>query len=62
MSMIDSLRALMLTVLSAAAVDEPTGDYYLFTKDREESVSEVYRYPFPQSEDLNPFTLGTRVL
>ena len=45
-----------------AAVDEPTGDYYLFTKDRENSVSEVYRYPFPQSADLNPFTLGTRVL
>ena len=44
----------MLTVLSAAAVDEPTGDFYLFTKDREESVSEVYRYPFPSPPTSTP--------
>ena len=42
----------------ALAVDETTGDLFMFTKDRENSLSEVYRYPFPQSEALNPFTLG----
>ena len=42
----------------ALAVDETTGDLLMFTKDRENSISEVYRYPFPQSEALNPFTLG----
>ena len=41
-----------------SAVDEPTGDFYLFTKDRENSISEVYRYPYPQSVDNNPYTLG----
>ena len=42
----------------ALAVDESSGDLLMFTKDRENSISEVYRYPFPQSEDNNPFTLG----
>ena len=42
----------------ALAVDERTGDLFMFTKDREESISEVYRYPFPQSVEKNPFTLG----
>jgi len=41
----------------ALAVDESTGDWFMFTKDRENSISEVYRYPFPQSVDNNPFTL-----
>merc|ERR1711973_237971 len=41
----------------ALAVDESTGDWYMFTKDRENSISEVFRYPFPQSVDNNPFTL-----
>ena len=43
----------------ALAVDEISGDLLMFTKDRENSISEVYRYPFPQSEANNPFTLGT---
>ena len=30
----------------------------MFTKDRENSISEVYRYPYPQSIHKNPFTLG----
>ena len=42
----------------ALAVDETTGDLFMFTKDRENSISEVYRYPFPQSVEKNPFTLG----
>ena len=42
----------------ALAVDERTGDLFMFTKDRENSISEVYRYPFPQSVEKNPFTLG----
>ena len=59
----------------ALAVDEMTGDLFMFTKDREsniekklfapqrqepflDSISEVYRYPFPQSVEQNPFTLG----
>jgi len=41
----------------ALAVDEVTGDLFMFTKDRENSISEVYRYPYPQSVDNNPFTL-----
>jgi len=39
------------------AVDQTTGDIFLFTKDRENSISNVYRYPYPQSEANNPFTL-----
>ena len=31
-------------LFQALAVDPTTGDIYLFTKDREESISEVYRY------------------
>ena len=42
----------------ALAVDERTGDLFMFTKDRENDISEVYRYPFPQSVENNPFTLG----
>lgn len=42
----------------ALAVDETSGDLFMFTKDRENSISEVYRYPFPQSVNNNPFTLG----
>ena len=41
----------------ALTVDQVSGDIFLFTKNREESISEVYRYPFPQSEEKNPFTL-----
>jgi len=41
----------------ALAVDQVTGDFFMFTKDRENSISEVYRYPYPQSVDKNPFTL-----
>merc|ERR1719348_271043 len=41
----------------ALAVDQVTGDFFMFTKDRENSISEVYRYPYPQSETFNPFTL-----
>ena len=41
----------------ALAVDQQTGDIFLFTKDRKNSISEVYRYPWPQSESQNPFTL-----
>jgi len=41
----------------ALTVDQATGDIFMFTKDRENSISEVYRYPFPQSEAKNPFTL-----
>ena len=42
----------------ALAVDEPSGDWLMFTKDRENNISEVYRYPYPQSIHKNPFTLG----
>ena len=41
----------------ALTVDQTSGDIFMFTKDRENSISEVYRYPFPQSEANNPFTL-----
>ena len=41
----------------ALTVDQTSGDIFMFTKDRENSISEVYRYPFPQSETNNPFTL-----
>ena len=41
----------------ALTVDQQTGDIFLFTKDRKNSISEVYRYPFPQSASKNPFTL-----
>jgi len=41
----------------ALAVDESTGDLFMFTKDRENDISEVYRYPFPQSVENNPFIL-----
>jgi len=41
----------------ALMVDPETYDIIFFTKDRKESISEVYRYPYPQSETLNPFTL-----
>ena len=41
----------------ALTVDQQTGDIFLFTKDRKHSISEVYRYPWPQSESKNPFTL-----
>merc|ERR1711936_810168 len=41
----------------ALAVDETSGDLFMFTKDRENSISEVYRYPYPQSVNNNPFTL-----
>jgi len=41
----------------ALTVDQNTGDIFMFTKDRENSISEVYRYPAPQSEANNPFTL-----
>ena len=51
-------RVLIYLIPCLLAVDEPTGDFYLFTKDRENSLSEVYRYPYPQSIDKNPFTLG----
>ena len=51
-------RILIYLIPCLSAVDEPTGDFYLFTKDRENSLSEVYRYPYPQSIDNNPFTLG----
>ena len=51
-------RVLIYLIPCLSAVDEPTGDFYLFTKDRENSLSEVYRYPYPQSIDKNPFTLG----
>ena len=34
----------------------------MFTKDRENSISEVYRYPYPQSVDNNPFTLGLYIV
>ena len=41
----------------ALTVDQNTGDIFMFTKDRKNSISEVYRYPFPQSEANNPYTL-----
>merc|ERR1712212_136585 len=41
----------------ALTVDQNTGDIFMFTKDRENSISEVYRYPAPQSDANNPFTL-----
>jgi len=41
----------------ALTIDPVTRDIFLFTKDREEEISEVFRYPAPQSESLNPFTL-----
>merc|ERR1711976_326603 len=41
----------------ALAVDAETGDWLFFTKDRENDISEVFRYPYPQSVDQNPFTL-----
>ena len=41
----------------ALTVDQNTGDIFMFTKDRENSISEVYRYPAPQSKANNPFTL-----
>ena len=47
----------MLSLLSTCTVDQQTGDIFLFTKDRKNSISEVYRYPWPQSESQNPFTL-----
>lgn len=40
----------------ALAVEPNTGDIYLFTKDRENSISEVYRYPAPQKTE-EVFTL-----
>ena len=41
----------------ALAVDQQSGDIFLFTKDRKHSISEIYRYPWPQSELQNPYTL-----
>lgn len=41
----------------ALTVDSQTGDILMFTKDRENSLSEVFRYPAPQSQTNNPFTL-----
>merc|ERR1719348_107339 len=38
-------------------MDPETYDLFFFTKNRTESISEVYRYPYPQSETFNPFTL-----
>jgi len=40
----------------ALAVEPETGDIYLFTKDRENAISEVYRYPAPQNTE-EVFTL-----
>ena len=47
----------LLSQVSIFTVDQQTGDIFLFTKDRKHSISEVYRYPYPQSESQNPFTL-----
>ena len=41
----------------ALTEDQTTGDIFLFTKDRKKRISQVFRYPAPQSEANNPFTL-----